>query len=71
MQPKTIKLKQLKPGDGFMGEEERVGQHPFRVPRWETVLYVTHCYNGASIEYISASGRLYFGRSDSDIEVWR
>ena len=70
-QPKTIKLKDLQPGDGFVGEEERAGQHPRRVPRWETVLRVTQCYAGASTEYISVSGRLYFGRSDSEIEIWR
>ena len=71
MQPKTIKLKELKPGDGFVGEEERAGQVPLRIPRWETVQCVTQCYAGASTEYISVSGRLYFGPSDSDIEIWR
>ena len=70
-QSKTIKLRQLQPGDGFVGEEERIGQHPARIPKWETVLLVTPCYDGRSIEYVCVSGRLYFGRSDSDIEVWR
>jgi hypothetical protein len=71
MQPKTIKLRQLKPGDGFLGEEERAGQVPPCIPQWETVLAVTPCYDGKSTEYVCVSGRLYFGRSDSDIEVWR
>lgn len=68
---KIIKLKQLKPGDGFVGEEERFGQHPKRIPQWETVTLVTSCYGGASTEYVCVSGRLYLGPSDSDIEVWR
>jgi hypothetical protein len=71
MQPKTIKLKNLQPGDGFVGEEERAGQSPTRIPQWETVTSVTACYSGTSTEYVCASGRLYFGRSDSEIEVWR
>lgn len=71
MQSKTIKLRHLKPGDGFLGEEERVGQVPACVPHWETVLSVTPCYDGTSTEYVCVSGRLYFGRSDSDIDVWR
>lgn len=71
MQSKLIKLRELKPGDGFVGEKERAGQYPARFPQWETVLHVTPCYGGASVEYVSVSGRLYFGPSDSDIEVWR
>jgi hypothetical protein len=71
MKPKTIKLSQLKPGDGFVGEKERAGQHPPCIPEWETVLRVTSCYGGTSTEYVCVSGRLYFGRSNSDIEVWR
>lgn len=71
MQPKTIKLKHLQPGDGFVGEEERAGQNPTRFPQWETVATVTACYSGTSTEYVCVSGRLYFGRSESEIEVWR
>ena len=68
---KTIKLSQLKPGDGFVGEEERIGQHPAYIPQWETVLSVTPHYGGTSTEYVCVSGRSYFGCSNSDIEVWR
>jgi hypothetical protein len=71
MEPKTIKIRDLQPGDGFVGEEFRPGQRPERVPRMETVLTVTACYSGKSTEYVCTSGRLYFGRSDSDIDVWR
>jgi hypothetical protein len=71
MDPKTIKVKDLKPGDGFVGEEIRPGRSPERVPRMETVASVTACYNGKSTEYVCTSGRLYFSRSDSDIDVWR
>jgi hypothetical protein len=71
MEPKTIKLKNLKPGDGFVGEEERKGERLSRIPQWERVVSVTPCYSGTSTEYVCESGRLYFGPSNSDIEVWR
>jgi hypothetical protein len=71
MEQKTIKVKDLKPGDDFVGEELRPGRSPARVPRMETVASVTACYGGKSTEYVCTSGRLYIGRSDSDIDVWR
>ena len=71
MLSRTIKIKDLKPGDGFVGEESRPGRKPERVPYMEKVVSVTACYDGASTEYVCTSGRLYFGRSDSDIQVWR
>lgn len=71
MLSRTIKIRDLKPGDGFVGEEARPGRNPERVPFMEKVVSVTACYNGSSTEYVCKSGRLYFGRSDSDIQVWR
>jgi hypothetical protein len=71
MLSRTIKVKDLKPGDGFLGEERRPGRKPEVIPYMEKVVSVTACYNGASTEYVCTSGRLYFGRSDSDIQVWR
>jgi hypothetical protein len=71
MELKTIRVKDLRPGDGFVGEELRPGRSPSRVPAMETVESVTPCYDGKSTEYVCASGRLYFSRSDSDIDVWR
>lgn len=71
MTSRTIKIKDLKPGDGFVGEASRPGKKPECIPYLEKVVSVTACYNGTSTEYVCASGRLYMGRSDSDIEIWR
>jgi hypothetical protein len=71
MLSRTIKIKDLEPGDGFVGEECRPGRKPEVIPYMEKVVSVTRCYNGQSTEYVCVSGRLYFGRSDSDIQVWR
>ena len=71
MELKTIRVRDLKPGDGFVGEEQRPGRSPSHVPTMETVLRVTPCYSGTSIEYVCESGRLYFSRGDSEIDVWR
>jgi hypothetical protein len=71
MELKTIRVKDLRPGDGFMGEELRPGRTPNRVPTMEKVESVTPCYGGTSTEYVCESGRLYFSRSLTDIDVWR
>jgi hypothetical protein len=71
MELKTIRIRDLRPGDGFMGEELRPGRNPSRVPAMEKVVSVTSCYGDTSTEYVCESGRLYFGRGDSDIDVWR
>ena len=71
MELRTVKVKELQPGDWFMGEEDRPGQRPSRIRKMEIVVSVTPCHGGTSTEYVCDSGQLYLGRSESDIDVWR
>jgi hypothetical protein len=68
---KIIKVKDLKPGDRFIGEESRTGYRLERIPCLETVESVVSCFDGRSTEYICISGRLYLGPNESSIRIWR